>query len=83
MADIPVKETTKRSHVGEEARRIAHEALGATQRLAGADPAVPLRVVLLFLVAVVTMAMAPLPEAAVGEAVLVLLALDVSRHRRA
>ena len=83
MADIPVDATDKKGHVGGKARSIAHEALGATGKAVGADPAVPLRVVVLFLAAAICMASGYLPFAPVGEAVLVLLALDVAHHRRA
>ncbi len=81
MADVPLD--PPQQHIGDSARRMAHEALGATERLVGADPAVPLRVIVMFIVAAVCMAPAPLPYAAVGEVLLVLLALDVAHHRRA
>jgi hypothetical protein len=59
----------------ELAQQIVSRATGATDR-------VPLRVLVLFVVAVVCATLAPIPANVVGVAALVLLALDVALHRR-
>jgi hypothetical protein len=51
-------------------------------RATGADPRVPMRVLVLFVVAVVCGTMAPVPYSVVGVAAMVLLALDTALHRR-
>lgn len=59
----------------ELAQQVVSRATGATDR-------VPLRVLVLFVVAVVCATLAPLPANVVGVAALVLLALDTALHRR-
>lgn len=54
----------------------------AVSRATGADHRVPLRVLVLFVVAVVCCTLAPIPANVVGVAAMVLLALDTALHRR-
>jgi hypothetical protein len=55
---------------------------GVIHRATGASDRVSLRVILLFIVVSVCVALAPMPANIVGVAAVVLLALDTSLHRR-
>lgn len=54
----------------------------AVMSAAGASERVPLRVIVLFVVAIVCATLAPVPFNGVGVAALVMLALDTAIHRR-
>lgn len=79
MADIP--EEDARTTVGEDARRIVHEALGATERAVTGTSGLSVRVVVLLLSLAVCAALAPIPFNLIGVGAAVLLSISAKGKR--
>ena len=79
MADIP--EESEKTTVGEDARRIVHEALGATERAVTGTSGLSVRVVVLLLSLAVCAALAPTPFNLIGVGAAVLLSISAKGKR--
>ena len=79
MADEPEQDV--RTSIGEDARRIAHEALGATERAVSGTSGVSAWVVVLLCSLTVVAVLAPFPFNLFGVGAAVLLAFNLRRGK--